>query len=137
MTRVGGITGGALPARRAAGRAGAGFALSGGTSAREGTATAAAGSVAALLTLQEQGAPLEPPGERAARRGRAALAELKGLQLDLLRGKEDPGRLARLAALADSEEAAADPLLRHTLQEIALRARVELARRRVAFASGR
>jgi Class II flagellar assembly regulator len=136
MSRVGGITGGALPARRPA-RAGGGFALPGSSTAQEAAATAATGSVSALLGLQEQRAAAEPPGERAARRGEAALAELDGLQLDLLRGTDDPARLARLAALADGAEAAADPMLRRTLAEIALRARVELARRRVATASAR
>ncbi|WP_372618680.1 flagellar assembly protein FliX [Falsiroseomonas sp.] len=136
MSRVGGITGGTPPLRRAV-RTGAGFALPDSAAAREGAATAAAGSVSALLALQEQGAPVEPPGERAARRGNAALDELNGLQLDLLRGRDDPERLERLAALAGGAEAVADPMLRRTLQEISLRARVELARRRVAFASGR
>jgi hypothetical protein len=93
--------------------------------------------IGALLGLQEQVAPLqvEPAAERAARRGREALVELQGLQLDLLRGSADPGRLARLAALAVSTDVA-DPVLRRTLDEIALRARIELARHRAASASG-
>ncbi|HEV7267415.1 MAG TPA: flagellar assembly protein FliX [Falsiroseomonas sp.] len=136
MSRVGGITGGTAPLRRAA-RAGAGFTLPDTAAAREGVATTAAGGVSALLGLQEQSAPVEPPGKRAARRGQATLDELNGLQLDLLRGTDDPARLARLAALADGAEAAADPVLHRTLQEISLRARVELARRRVASASRR
>jgi hypothetical protein len=88
-------------------------------------ATGAAGSSAvALLGLQE--AP-EPPDRRARRRAGAALAELRGLQLDLLRGAPSAARATRLAALAEGE-AVQDPALAAVVAEVALRARIEAAR---------
>jgi hypothetical protein len=136
MTRVNGIGGSAVPARRAA-RAG-GFGLPGAEPGPAARPAAAASGVAALLALQEgegPGAPA-PAAERARRRARAALQELGGLQLDLLRGTADPARLERLAALAGTASEVADPALRDALEEVRLRVRVELARRRVAPASG-
>jgi hypothetical protein len=88
--------------------------------------------VAALLSLQEEGPPVEPAGERAARRANAALDELRGLQLDLLRGRHDPGRLDRLAELSGSQEVRGDPELRAVVEEVAIRVRVELTRRRLS-----
>lgn len=133
MTRIGAIQGGGLAVRRAARGAG-GFALTGRSEAAETAPAAAPVAPSALLALQET--PMaEPAEERARRRGQAALDELRGLQLDLLRGQADPGRLERLAGLAGSAGEAADPALRAVLAEIALRARVELARLRVASAS--
>ncbi|MBS7789655.1 hypothetical protein KTR66_06605 [Roseococcus sp. SDR] len=79
-----------------------------------------------ILALQQGWSPAEAD-EAAQRRGRAILRELEGLQLTLLGGATDPGRLSRLAVLAEGE-AGADPVLREILAEITLRARVELAR---------
>ncbi len=128
MTRVNGLGSVVAPARRA--RMGGGFALPG-AQADAATGVVAAGGVAALLAVQEDG---RGPGAaaRAEKRAEAALAELTGLQLDLLRGGADPARLARLTALAESPEALADPTLRAVAQGVALRVRVELARRRAA-----
>ena len=129
MTRVAGIGSGAAPARRAA-RAGGGFALPADIAAEAPTAAAAPG-VGALFAMQEQ-APVAPPGERARRRARVTLDELRGLQLDLLRGAANPVRLERLAAL--SEQAGVDdPALGAVLAEIGVRARVELARYRMTL----
>jgi len=141
MTRVGVIAGGTAPPRRT-GRSPGGFALPGAGGGATTNAASAAGEVVALLALQEESSSLPPPNERAARRARAALDELRGLQLDLLRGRHDPARLERLEALAGSEMALGDPGLRAAVEEIAIRVRVELARhrqagqRRVADASG-
>jgi hypothetical protein len=137
MTRVIGIGGGVAPARRA-GRALGGFRLAEPEAGPAAGAAAATGGVAALLALQEgeATAPVPPPAERARRRAQAALAELQGLQLDLLRGAADPARLDRLAGLAETAADPADPVLREAVQEVALRVRVELARRRIAPASG-
>jgi hypothetical protein len=127
MTRVAGIAAGVSPARRAARSAG-GFALPAETG---GAAPAsAAASVGTLFALQEQ-RPVQPAGERARRRAGAMLDELRQLQLELLRGAADPARLERLAAL-NVAGGAGDPVV----AEIALRARVELARRRVALRQG-
>lgn len=125
MTRIVGLGTMMAPARR--GRAAAGFALPG--AAPQAAAAPAAGiGLAGLLAVPESAGPA--PAERAIRRAEAALAELGGLQLDLLRGGADPARLLRLAALAESPEALADPALREAVQGVALRVRVELARRR-------
>jgi len=135
MTRVGGI-GNGMAAPRRAGRAAGGFALPDAAGAQAAAAATPAGSVAALLGLQEQAPGSEPPAARGRRRARAALDELRGLQLDLLRGTADPARLERLLALAEAERGITDPHLRDALDEVALRVKVELARRRVASASG-
>jgi hypothetical protein len=108
-----------------------GFALPAGDAAAEARSLGAATGVSALLSLQEQ-APVPVTPDRALARAELILDELHGLQLDLLRGRADPDRLARLAALAESETAPADPALREALSLVALRVRVELARRRRA-----
>jgi hypothetical protein len=130
-----GRIGGAAAPRRAV-RAAGGFGLPG-TGSAAAAATSSAGDVAALLALQEgeRTRDLEPPAERARRRARAALDELRGLQLELLRGGADPARLERLAELAEAEETLADPALREVVAGVALRVRVELARRRARLAS--
>ncbi|MBR0673767.1 flagellar assembly protein FliX, partial [Neoroseomonas soli] len=80
-----------------------------------------------LLALQEAG-PVAERDARARRRGDALLRELSGLQAELLAGRVDPARLQALAALAEGESAA-DPALAAAVAAIALRARIELARR--------
>nr|WP_256476202.1 flagellar assembly protein FliX [Siccirubricoccus soli] len=132
MRGVGGVGGaGRVSGRRGSGRAGAGgFALPAG-GAEAGARTEAAATAApiglALLALQEHG------GERrrdvaARHRAGALLAELDGLQRELLAGGADLERLRRLAALQQGE-AAEDPGLQEALEAIQLRARIELARR--------
>lgn len=127
--RVGSTGGFAAPRR--AGRAGGGFALPRPGGAAGTAGTAATGAVAALM-LTPDSVPGESAGVAAARHARAALEELRGLQLDLLHGVEDPTRLRRLAALTESAMAPDDPALREAVAGIALRARIELARRRRA-----
>jgi hypothetical protein len=80
-----------------------------------------------LLAVQEDG---ERSGRDAAARRRAhtILDELRGLQAELLGGRADAARLARIAALGDGEDGA-DPGLREAVRAVALRARIELARR--------
>jgi hypothetical protein len=56
------------------------------------------------------------------------LRELKALQLELLEGRADPARLQELIRLTQGE-IPADPGLAEALEAIALRARLELARR--------
>lgn len=114
------------PGPTGAARRGAGgrFHLPGTTpEAQAATATAATG----ILALQQGWSPAEADAA-AQRRGQAILKELEGLQLALLGGAMDPNRLSRLALLAEGE-AGADPVLRGILDDISLRARVELARR--------
>jgi hypothetical protein len=138
MRGVSGVSkGGATTAgARAAGSrsAGGGFSV-GGTAGANGAAAAATGAASAaaavggsLLAVQETG---DRAGRDAAarRRGHAILDELRGLQAELLGGRApDPARLARLAASGAGEEGA-DPGLREAVRAVALRARIELARR--------
>lgn len=130
MVRVTGIGAGYAAPRRP-GRGG-GFALPGAPESTE-AASAAGVSGVSLLALQEAGAVLPDP-ERARRRAAQALDALRDLQLGLLSGGSDPARLERLAALA-AAEAVADPGLRAILDQVSLRARVELARFRALSAS--
>jgi hypothetical protein len=136
MTRVGGIGGGAAPARRV-GRGAGGFAVPdqpGGAAA----AAVAAAAAPSLLALQEGPGADSAAEDRARRRGRAALDLLRDMQLDLLRDGPAPARLARLAALvaaAEADAAPSDPALRAALAAVTLRVRVELARRRVGRAT--
>jgi hypothetical protein len=102
----------------------------GATGAAPGAAAASAATAVgglSLLAAQEGGGRA---GRDAAARRRASsiLDELQGLQAELLGGRPDPSRLARLAALQSGEEGA-DPGLREAVRAVALRARIELARR--------
>lgn len=128
MTRINAIGGGA-PGVRRPGRATGGFTLPGAGTAAAAGRTAPSASIAPLIALQEQ-APQPSVEERSISRARAVLEELRGLQLDLLRGQTDPTRLARLASLSESQAVQGDAALRDIVFGIALRARLELARRR-------
>ena len=119
----------AVRARGGAARSAGGFSLratSAGTTAAE---TAAAPGTAAvglsLLAVQENGGSA---GRDAAarRRANAILDDLQGLQAELLGGRTDPARLARLAALQAGEEGT-DSALREAVHAVSLR--IELARR--------
>ena len=95
------------PRARKTRSAASGFSLDGLGSGSAAAETAAASATAAvglsLLAVQENGGRT---GRDAAARRRAAsiLDELQGLQAELLGGRTDPARLARLAALQDGEE---------------------------------
>ena len=85
-----------------------------------------------LLALQEHGGN-DARDTEAHRRGTAMLDALRQIQAEMLGDRCDPVRLSRLAALAEGE-CGADPRLREALAAIALRARVELVRLRIATA---
>lgn len=101
----------------------------GGTAARSG-GVAGAPAIAgldALLALQSVGAPME----RGARlkHGHAMLDLLDELKLELLSGGISPGRLERLVeTVSRRPERHPDDRVEHVLDEIELRARVELAK---------
>ena len=128
------------PAARATVPAPAGFSLAlgqlGGSSATDTKQPAGgpgeAAGLSALLGLQEHQALIDAePRERdrrARRQGLAMLAALTDLQI-CLAGGDSGAVLDRLAILAGTMPAAADPVLAHVLAAIALRARVEIARR--------
>jgi hypothetical protein len=130
MTVVRGVTPGTTTAPGRSAKAAGGFRLPGGAgAAKEAGATggiAAAGG-AGLLALQESDSP-EQRNDRGRRRARAMLETLESLQLAMLDGSADSATLARLAALTEGE-APADPALAEIVGEVALRARIELARR--------
>jgi hypothetical protein len=86
------------------------------------------GSVDALLALQEVPDSLTPDG-KARRRAEALLDELDQLRLDLLTGALPQARLERLATLAAVQrERIDDPRLAQVIEEVELRAAVELAK---------
>lgn len=133
MRGLGGVSmgGTAGAARGGKSRPAAGFSLGGAganAAAAETAATAAPAPVGLfLLETQENGERSARDGA-ARRRAASLLDELRGFQAELLGGRPDPARLARLAALRTGEEGA-DPALRDAVRAIALRARIELARR--------
>lgn len=89
---------------------------------------AALGPVDALLALQEV---MEPGGGRgqAGQRGQDLLDHLDDLQLALLTGRLPLDRLERLHdLLAEKADISADPRLAGVIEEIELRAAVELAK---------
>ena len=125
--RIGDIRGAAIGGAGRKSRAGGeGFRLPDGAAAAGETESVAAAAPLSLLGLQEDADP-RGRDERGAKRGAALLKELGELQADLLRGRRDPERLRRLAALAEGETPA-DPALAEAVGAVALRAKIELAR---------
>lgn len=126
------VNGGAAGASKAAGFAAAersGGATRSAASARVG-APAGVTSLDALLALQELDGPLERR-RRSVRRAGRILDELDGVKLALLGDDERaPEALARLTrAVADQRSETDDAGLEQVLNEIELRAAVELAKR--------
>lgn len=137
LGRIGPTTGqGATAARPRAAPADARFTVptaaqpSGGQSAGAPSETAATSALSGLLALQEADAGASHDRE-ARRRGRDILAALAELQRALLGGGDSPDALTRLAELVSDLPRASDPRLGAVLAAIGLRARVELARRRL------
>ncbi|MCW3475122.1 flagellar assembly protein FliX [Limobrevibacterium gyesilva] len=131
MTIISGL-GPAAPTGRSTGRAGAGrsgFSVPGEarSSGTAGAAATSALSLAGLLALQADDTDTVQDRE-ARRRGRDMLDELNALQRALLGDTVDFTGLRRLATLAADVPAALDPRLRAIVNEITVRAKVELAR---------
>lgn len=130
MRGIGSLSGSVAPGARGGGRVAArGFRLAEGAAGAArgvGGAAGVAAIGAGLLALQAEDGP-EARDATARRRADALLEELRRLQLGLLGGGLDRGRLRRLAALRLGEEGA-DPALREVVQSLVLRASVELAR---------
>ncbi len=107
-----------------------GFDLGGGTSSSAASGTSAGAGIAgiqALLALQEVDDPLT--GRRkAVARGHDLLDTLENVKADLLAGRISPELLARLMAMLDRREPSGDAKLEQVIDEIELRARVELAK---------
>ena len=84
-------------------------------------------SLAGLLALQADEAG-EARDRSARRRGRELLDALAALQRAMLAGEIGPDQLNELFALVVDVPDAADPRLRAAMEDVVLRARVELAR---------
>jgi subtilisin family serine protease len=128
------------PASRPAARAAGGFSLptaGGATSASAAGTTSAASGVAgaaALMALQGVEDPIERR-RRAIRRGSGLLDRLEEVKLALLGGQDGASALERLARDLREERAEdAEPGLKSVLDQIDLRAAVELAKAEVGRA---
>lgn len=85
-------------------------------------------SIDALLALQAAEDPLSRR-RKLVRRGNQLIDSLDGLRTDLLAGKLSDGRLNQLMAVMSQARDRGDPGLDALLDDIELRARVELAKR--------
>jgi hypothetical protein len=118
--------------RGTASRSGAGslFRLGEGTSTREAAAvveTASAPTIDSLLALQAVADPLLAR-KKAIRRGTSLLDALDAIKADLLAGRVGEGRLNALMALLAQVRERSEPALDAVIDEVELRARVELAK---------
>ncbi|WP_164867869.1 flagellar assembly protein FliX [Rhodovarius crocodyli] len=103
----------------------AGFRLPG--AAPQPVQVASLGSSLPLAALAGGHAP-SPRDAVAQRRARGLLGGLSALQRELLGGPRDDAALQRLVDLLEGEDGD-DPALREAVQDLALRARIELLRR--------
>ena len=127
-SRVGGVGGRPTSARSAAGGV---FELGQGAPAsqsRPAATIAATTGIDALLALQAVEDPLLRR-RKLVRRGTQLLDALEGMKADLLAGTMSEGRLNQLMAVMSQARENSDPELDSLLDEIELRARVELAKR--------
>ncbi|MHC5652868.1 flagellar assembly protein FliX [Stappia sp. ICDLI1TA098] len=123
-----GVSGG--KSKKRAGGTGGAFDVGSSEQSHASEATGSAGGVfgiGGLLALQEVDDPLT--GRRkATRRGNDLLDTLENLKTDLLAGQVSPDRLGRIALLLSRREDSGNPDLEQVIDEIELRARVELAK---------
>lgn len=84
-------------------------------------------SLDAILTLQSVDSG-EDRARRAVQHGHDLLDQLEALRADLLAGHVSPQRLGALLALVRAKQGVDDPALDHLIDDISLRARVELAK---------
>ncbi len=125
--RAGGVAAGGV--RRLASGGGFSVAAADGAASAAPAAAVAPLSLDALLALQQM--PAEAVRDREAKRhGEAMLRLLGALQHTALGGGgDDAALLAELGGLAEGVPEAEDPRLRSAVAAVALRARIELARR--------
>lgn len=98
------------------------------TDSRPATTVAPATSLDALLALQAVEDPLLKK-KKLVRRGTQLLDTLEDMKADLLTGRVSESRLSQLMAVLGQARDKADPRLDALLDDIELRARVELAKR--------
>lgn len=122
------------PTSRPSSRTGAGFSLPGSTGAASSSATSAASAasgvagMSALMALQGVEDPMERR-RRAIRRGSNLLDQLDELKLALLGGESSSVNLQALArAMAESRPEGEEGDLKNLLDQIDLRAAVEIAK---------
>jgi hypothetical protein len=101
-----------------------------GLAPRPESAVTAAAAVTGLIAVQDEAAPARR-NQAARRGGEAILHDLSRLQAALLGGQAPGAATALRDTLARLPEAV-DPVLNGILTSIRLRARIELARRRIA-----
>ncbi|MEI2383868.1 flagellar assembly protein FliX [Breoghania sp. JC706] len=135
MIRIGGPTSGSGVQKRSGtkgtSKSGSSFApASGAETERSGVSggVSSAYGVDALLALQEVEDPLTGKRKNAARRGHDLLDALEEMKADLLAGLIPEGRLDRILQLVQTRFPSGDPQLEAVIDEIDLRARVELAK---------
>ena len=128
------VIGSSSGARAARGAGGDGFriitpeAAGGASQVSNVSATQGVMGVEALLALQDVGSPLERK-RRAVRRAGRILDTLEGLKIALLEGDISAADLDRLRrAVRDERDNTDDPALEAVLDEIELRAAVEVAK---------
>ena len=98
------------------------------TDSRPATSIAPATSLDAMLALQQVEDPLLKK-RKLVRRGTQLLDTLEDMKTDLLGGRVSEARLNQLMAVLSQARDKADPRLDSLLDDIELRARVELAKR--------
>ncbi|WP_412777005.1 flagellar assembly protein FliX [Thalassospira lucentensis] len=127
--------------KKASGATGGGFADairsldSGGEASGAGSVHGASGVSAldALLALQQSGDALDSPKKAGVLRAKSVLEQLEAVRDGLLSGALSGARLQQLVGLLDQQrENIDDPELSAVLDEIDLRARVELAKLEVS-----
>lgn len=107
---------------------------SGGASGSGGVhSTGSVSALDALLALQQGGDALDSPKKAAMLRAKSLLEQLEAVRDGLLSGQLSGGRLKQLVGLVDQQrEAIDDPELSAVLDEIDMRARIELAKLEVS-----
>lgn len=111
-------------------KGGPAFTLDTGNAPSRASASAQAGPVAgidAILALQAVEDPMFAK-RKAVKRGQSMLDVLEEMKADLIMGQVSEGRLNRLLALVGQAKMASDPALEALIDDIELRARVELAK---------
>ena len=107
---------------------------SGGASGSGGVhSTGSVSALDALLALQQSGDALDSPKKAAMLRAKSLLEQLEAVRDGLLSGQLSGDRLKQLVGLVDQQrEAIDDPELSAVLDEIDMRARIELAKLEVS-----
>jgi hypothetical protein len=120
-------------ARKGSASSGQGFSLPGETTSSDAPSPATGASVSgvssldAILALQSVDGN-EDRERRAVQHGHDLLDQLEALRADLLAGHISPQRVGSLLSLIRAKQSAEDPNLSSLIGDIALRARVELAK---------